>query len=272
MEKGSFTSRDGLTLMTAYHSTEGASNVICIVHGMGEHKARYEHFADFFANNGYSVALFDQRGHGESSGKRGHTPSLDAMLDDLDDFLKYVAEIFPNQKQILYGHSMGGNIVLNYTIRRQPQIKALIASSPYIRLAFEPPKIKLLLAKSVGKLFTNLPQKTGLDVNHLSHDTKVIEEYKADPLVHDFITPSFFNSIHFTGDFLIENGNEVNVPTLMFHGTDDLITSSSATTEMAGKSGGKIDLKLWTGLYHETHNEPEKMQVLQFVVDWLKMK
>lgn len=272
MEKGSFTSRDGLTLSTAYHFTEDASNVICMVHGMGEHKARYEHVVEFFANNGYSVALFDQRGHGESAGKRGHTPSLDALLDDVEDFLSYVTEIMPNQKQILFGHSMGGNVVLNYTIRRQPQIKALIVSSPYIRLSFEPPKIKLLLAKSVGKLFTNLSQRIGIDVKHLSRDEKVVQDYISDPLVHDFITPSFFNSIHFTGSFLIENADKINVPTLMYHGTEDLITSSSATTEMAGKSGGSIDLKLWTGLYHESHNEPEKIQVLQFVVDWLKTK
>ncbi|MBE2235329.1 MAG: alpha/beta hydrolase, partial [Anaerolinea sp.] len=29
-------------------------------------------------------------------------------------------------------------------------------------------------------------------------------------------------------------------------------------------------LKLWDGLYHETHNEPEKGEVIGFVVDWLQ--
>lgn len=272
MEKGSFTSRDGLTLMTAYFLNETASKVICLVHGMGEHKGRYEHVVDFFAKNGYSVALFDQRGHGESGGKRGHTPSLNALLDDVEDFLKYVAELFPNQKQILMGHSMGGNVVLNYTLRRQPNIHALVASSPYIRLAFEPPKMKVLLAKTVGSILGTLSQKTGLDSNFISRDKKVVEEYNSDPLVHDNITPSFFNSVHFTGDELIERASEFRVPTLMYHGTEDSLTSSSATTEMASKSGGSIDLKLWAGLYHECHNEPEKEQVLQFVIDWLKNK
>ena len=50
---------------------------ICIIHGLGEHQNRYKHVSDFFANNGFEVYTYDQRGHGQSQGKRGHTPSLD---------------------------------------------------------------------------------------------------------------------------------------------------------------------------------------------------
>lgn len=272
MEKGSFLSKDRLTLITEYYHTENSTKVICIVHGMGEHKGRFAHVAEYFQKQGYSVALLDQRGHGESGGKRGHTPSLDAMLDDIADFLKQVEEQFPNQKLVLMGHSMGGNIVLNYVLRRKTNIIALIASSPYIRLAFEPPAMKLFLAKSVGKLLPSLSQKTGLSAEGISRDPKVVEDYIADPLVHDAITPSFFNSVHFAGEWIIEHAPELSVPTLVYHGTKDVLTSSAASIEFAGKTGNKAELKLWEGLYHEGHNEPEKEQVLQYIVDWLSNK
>lgn len=269
MESATFKSRDGLQLSALYHPTENSKYVICMVHGMGEHKGRYAHVADFFIQKGYSVALYDQRGHGESGGKRGHTPGLDFMLDDLEDFIKELREWMPGKEVILYGHSMGGNIVLNYALRRKPNIALLIASSPYIRLAFEPPAIKLFLAKTVGKIWPTLSQRTGLDPLAISRDLQVVEAYKADKLVHDFITPGFFNSVHFSGAYIMENFHKIHVPCLLFHGTEDNLTNSAATTEVAGKSGGKAHLKLWTGLYHECHNEPEKDQVLQYMADWL---
>ena len=29
-------------------------------------------------------------------------------------------------------------------------------------------------------------------------------------------------------------------------------------------------LKLWDGLYHEIHNEPQKQEVLEFMINWLQ--
>jgi alpha-beta hydrolase superfamily lysophospholipase len=36
---------------------------------------------------GYILAGFDQRGFGQSAGRKGHTPSLDAYFDDIGHFL-----------------------------------------------------------------------------------------------------------------------------------------------------------------------------------------
>ncbi|MBL0912672.1 MAG: alpha/beta hydrolase [Bacteroidia bacterium] len=270
MENFTFTSRDGLQLAASFQKTEFTPYVVAIVHGMGEHKGRYAHVADFFLHSGYSVALFDQRGHGNSGGKRGHTPSLDAMLNDVDDFLAEVRKRMPGQKIVLYGHSMGANIVLNYTLRRKPDIAAVVGSSPYLRLAFEPPAFKLFLARTVGKLLPELQQKTGLEVTAISRDARVVEAYKNDPLVHEFITSSFFNSVHFAGVYPIEHAAEFQVPCLLFHGTEDRLTSYKATVECAENAKGKVELKLWNGLYHECHNEPEQHEVLSYVNNWLK--
>ena len=32
----------------------------------------------------------------------------------------------------------------------------------------------------------------------------------------------------------------------------------------------KITYKIWDGFYHETHNEPEKQQVLDYMIDWIE--
>jgi alpha-beta hydrolase superfamily lysophospholipase len=59
------------------------------------------------------------------------------------------------------------------------------------------------------------------------------------------------------------------IPLLLVHGTADRITSPAATQEFASRVKGECELKLWDGLYHETHNEPEKAEVLNYMIDWL---
>ncbi len=48
------------------------SRVIQILHGLGEHAARYERFARAAASRGYSVCVHDHRGHGPHTGELGH--------------------------------------------------------------------------------------------------------------------------------------------------------------------------------------------------------
>jgi len=53
------------------------------------------------------------------------------------------------------------------------------------------------------------------------------------------------------------------------HGTADRLTSHKASQEFASQAPN-CTLKLWEGLYHETHNEPEKEEVIGFMIEWLQ--
>ena len=94
--------------------------VVCLVHGLGEHSGRYAHVAAALNDAGYALLGFDLRGHGKSGGPRGHTPSYETLMDDIGRLLAEAAQRYPGQPQFLYGHSLGGNLVLNYALRRKP--------------------------------------------------------------------------------------------------------------------------------------------------------
>lgn len=261
---------DGTALQYYEQTAENPRAVVCLVHGMGEHMGRYGHVADYFNAKGFHVLGFDQRGHGLSQGKRGHTPSYGLLQESVAHLVETASARYPGLPVFLYGHSMGGNLVLNYAIRNGKGIRAVIGSSPYLRLSFEPPKWKTGLASLVKNILPALQQPTGLDTAMLSRDKAVVEAYEADPLVHDKITPSFFLSVHEAGEWAVQHAGELKVPALVFHGDGDKITSSSATEEFARNSGGKAEAKIFPKLYHETHNEPEKEQVLAYVAGWLE--
>lgn len=263
-------STDGISLRGFKLLPKGnCKAVVALIHGMGEHSLRYIHVAKFFAENGIATMGIDLRGHGKSDGKRGHAPNYEALMNDIDSFLKKVKQEFSELPLIIYGHSMGGNLTLNYLIRRQPELSAAIVTSPYLKLAFEPPKWKVVLGKLSAGLIPTLSQPTGLETAAISRDKKVVKAYEVDEFVHDKITSAFFVNVHFAGPYAIENAAKIKTPLLVMHGLEDRLTSPEGTKEFMQNAGSNVTVKYWAGLYHEIHNEPEQQEVFQTELDWL---
>ncbi len=243
--------------------------VVCLVHGLGEHSGRYVYVADSLIQAGYTLISFDLRGHGKSEGPRGHTPSYEALMKDISSLLEVANKQFPQLSSFLYGHSLGGNLVLNYILRHQPQLEGVIVSDPWLRLAFEPPRFKIILAQITDYIWPSFSQKNGLDTKVLSRDPEVVHAYENDPLVHDHISSRMFIGIYQSGYWALEHASEFSLPLLLMHGGDDKIISVKASHEFANTKTKNCTLKIWDGLYHEIHNEPEKEEVFKFLIDWL---
>jgi alpha-beta hydrolase superfamily lysophospholipase len=240
-----------------------------LVHGHGEHVARYDHVAAALTEKGYAMLGFDLRGHGKSGGPRGHTPSYAAMMDDIASFSRQADQRYAGLPRFLYGHSLGGNLVLNYALRRKPDLHGVIATGPWLKLAFDPPASQVTLARLMNGIAPGFVQHSKLDTRGLSHDQLVVDTYNNDPLVHDKISPRLFVSIYESGLWALEHAAEFPLPLLLMHGAADPITSARASQEFAQKAGSKVTLKIWDGLYHEIHNELQKAEVFNFMLDWL---
>lgn len=103
-------SNDGLKMYAqSWEPEESPKAVVCLVHGLGEHSGRYAHVGKASTEAGFALAAFDLRGHGKSGGPRGHTPSFDAFMNDIEGFQKQLDKRFSNLPRFLYGHSLGGN-------------------------------------------------------------------------------------------------------------------------------------------------------------------
>jgi alpha-beta hydrolase superfamily lysophospholipase len=265
---------DGVELYGWFRAPPAGSGsparVIAHVHGMGEHSRRYDHVTTYWESIGWASAGFDLRGHGRSPGPRGHTPSHAQLMDDITTLLDVVAARWPGVPIVLYGHSLGGGLVLNHGILRRPPVARVIATSPYLRLVNEPSAALVWAAKVASHVVPTASLKNGLDMTGLSRDPAVIERYRNDPLVHDRITFGFFSSVHPTCAAIIPRSAELKVPTLVTHGTADRITSSYGSEEFVAHSAGRATLKLWDGFYHETHNDPPWRDVLDFTRRWME--
>jgi len=261
---------DGLNLYGQGWTPPGKTKaVISLVHGVGEHSGRYEHVANFFNEKGYTFYAFDHRGHGKSPGPRGHFPTYETVMQDIACHLEQTKKRFPNKPVVLYGHSMGGNLVLNFVLRHHPDVTGVIVTSPLLRLSFQPPKIKIMLANLLMRVWPTLSMPSGLDTADFSHDPEANQKYDDDPLNHKKVTPCFLNLIE-AGEWALEHADKFPKPLLLMHGGADRITSAENSRVFAEKAGDQCTLKIWDNLYHELHNEYEKQDVLETMVKWIR--
>jgi acylglycerol lipase len=242
---------------------------IILVHGIGEHIQRYSHWLEKFNENGFGYLGVDLPGHGLSDGKRGKLNNYSLTAEMLDFLIAEYKKTFPGIPVFLYGHSLGGGIILQYILQKQPEIKGAVVTSPYLRLAFEPAKAKLVLAGIMKSIFPSLIQPSGLVVNHISHDQKVVDAYIADPLTHDKISVGLFVSANKAAEYSLTNAGALKIPLLLMHGSDDKLTSPEGSREFASKTK-MAELKIWEGGYHELHNEPFKNEVFSYILNWIE--
>jgi alpha-beta hydrolase superfamily lysophospholipase len=243
--------------------------VLVLVGGLGEHIGRYEHVAAALTEKGYALSGFDLRGHGKSGGPRGHTPSYEALMIDIASFCQQLDARYAGLPRFLYGHSLGGNLVLNYVLRRKPDLKGVIATGAWLKMAYQPAGYQVALARLMIGFFPGFTQPNHLKTKNLSRDPVVVCNYENDPLVHDRISAPLFFGIYKNGLWALEHAVEFPLPLLLMHGSADSIISAQASQEFASRAGDKATFKLWENLYHEIHNEPEQAQVFTYMVEWL---
>jgi acylglycerol lipase len=245
--------------------------VVVLVHGLGEHIQRYSNWAGLFNESMIGFAGVDLPGHGRSDGKRGHIRNFSQTDEMIDILLNECRKTFPGIPFFLYGHSLGGGIVLDYIIRRDPGVRGAIVTSPWLKLSFEPDASKVKLAGIMKNIFPALIQPSGLVVEHISHDQEVVEAYRNDPLIHDKISVSLFHSAMSAGKSSLVNAGSLKKPLLLMHGTDDHICSPEGSREFAAKTE-MAELKLWDGGYHELHNDLYRHEMFNYIITWLNSK
>ena len=270
-ETWTWMSEDGLEMFARDWAPEGkARALVCLVHGLGEHSGRYAHVGETFTKAGYVLSGFDLRGHGKSGGQRGHFPSLAALMGDIHRHSALAQERHAGVPLFLYGHSLGGLLVLTYATYQAHSLKGVIATGAGLRSPILEQKTKMMLSKALGGLFPTMTIPTGLDPEGISRDPQVVQAYKEDPLVHAVATLSSARVGIEAVDHAFAHARAFPVPLLLMHGGADVLAYPWGSQEFAGLVGSLCTVKIWDGLSHEIHNEPEQAEVLKFALSWIK--
>lgn len=244
-----------------HYPCESPNHVVCLIHGIGEHAGRFARMADYFKNAGIATVSMDLRGHGRSQGTRGHCAPREDVLEDIDALIQYGQRLYPHVPIVMYGHSMGGNITLDYRARgNYNDIPAgYIISAPWIRLVRPVTGPMFQAVKLMAKIVPEMTIHSACEEADLGN-LQYVRPYKEDGLVHSKISMLCAFQGFTIGQALEDgthknNGKAKKIPCLLMHGSKDKICDVEGSRKFAAHENPDYFTYVeWPGYYHEIHN------------------
>ncbi len=275
-------SNDGTLIFGESFRTTKARGAILVVHGLGEHGGRYDELVEHALKLRMDVHVMDLRGHGRSTGTRGHFTGISQHHEDLDAWITHLVttgELSDSMPCVLLGHSLGGLIALTYAAKYVPQplapkLSGLVLSAPLLGLRLSVLKmLEAQVARNVPSFLSSIQVPNGVKAEHLSHDKEEVERYLQDPLVHKWITPAAYIAIERALSTLPRLFSELGMPVLFLLSGKDKVVDTAAAQSFANKLSiahpGRVEVKLFHSFFHEPFHELKRERAFLELKKWI---
>lgn len=239
---------------------------LLVIHGYAEHAERYRELALRFAPLGIEVTAPDLRGHGRSTGPRGHIRTFDAYVRDAEAAF---ATLGTHAPRFILGHSNGGLIALDYMGRRPPEISGLIVTNPYLELEMKIPRVKALAGHLVAKVHPRFSVPSGIPPEVVSRDPEIVAAYQRDPLIFSTATVGYVVQQRKAAK-RVQDMKQLGMDLLYIYSDSDPLVSPSANARLANRliSPNK---SVWVreGERHEVLNELGRSELHGKIANWI---
>eukprot|EP01095_Lingulamoeba_sp_RSL-Kostka_P008248 TRINITY_DN2719_c0_g1_i1.p1 TRINITY_DN2719_c0_g1~~TRINITY_DN2719_c0_g1_i1.p1 ORF type:complete len:343 (-),score=84.77 TRINITY_DN2719_c0_g1_i1:100-1128(-) len=254
------------------------TNVIVFVfHGFGEHSSKdnYKMLTSHMKEKGASIFLYDHRGHGRSSGDRGHIVEFSDFVEDGIEFVEYILNTYYKEEResktlppiIFFGHSMGSIIASQIGLAFKEMdsdfnIDGMIICSTGIDVDN---KIITPVTRFIINIISSIAPKFPID--ELKSDIIVKDQTERQKLIDDELNLPVFKA-RFAQEFLdtcdelVEDLVKFDFPVLVIHGSDDKVANVRGAKLIYDKISTNEDSKrlvIVEGAYHEMFLEPVVM-------------
>lgn len=244
---------------------------VALMHGYAEHSARYDHVATALVRAGYDAIALDARGHGRSTGRRGHVSRFARYVDDMSMLKRRAINRWPDRPLFVFGHSNGGLIALRYALRKPDGVRGFVVTSPMCRLAVRVSPVKSLAGRITSRLLPKLSLPSELSAEDVSHIEEVVEAYRDDPLVFPTANARWFTESKEAMRDLQDRAEALDQPFLFLVAGDDRVVDPGATEALFHRLGSHDrQLEVFPDLYHEVLNEPRWKTILKRMVLWME--
>ena len=271
--EGSFKNKDAQNIAYRVFIPEKPKAAVILVHGLGEHSAKYNYFGDDAFSRGMAFFAYDQRGHGRSDGPRCHVDAFDDFVEDLRQFVEIAKIESLCEDAFIVGLSMGGLTSLIFSIKYGGMIKGAVACAPALRFASPPSGIVAGTAGLLSVLWPELTTPNRVPFEYLSHDRELINKTRDDKYSQRVLSFRLFTESVNAAAYALGNAAAIKIPVLLLHGTEDKVIDPSGTVEVFQKIAFKDkEIKLYDGLYHELLRETKRREITDRILDWISKR
>ncbi len=256
----------------SWHPDRSPRAVIVGVHGHGDHSGGLNNIIQHLLHQGYTWYGLDLRGHGRSSGQRGHLQNWREYQEDLRAFITWIKMQESNAAIFLLGHSLGGLISLEYALQSPRELNGIVAISPALRCS----KLSPFWLKIINIISLIKPKHTIKlqdDYSQLTRDAEIVSILASDPLRHEKITLGLGRELLQAGNRVIAQAHNLQVPLLMLYGRNDMVALADGNRQffssvvLADKEYYEYPQSL-----HRPFDDLNRSEVLDHISAWLARK
>ncbi len=261
-------SKTGESLYLKFFGLEHNTQII-LFHDIGEYHDRYQKFVDFCLLKEVGVTLIDMRGHGLSSGTRGHVDSYEQLLEDYQKFWREYHSKYQDKFVLTLGHGVGALLSIMFLIDNV-EIDGGILINPTISFRQSKTlKLEQFLgsASLLGKIRVGL--KLGGD--DVTTEKNLSYDYNHDPLVNRKVTLSMYKALLRLFEDIKKQSYYLNKPILYVMGLEDNVVDKELGELFASSIDSKIvSIKKYKDLGHEFFNEIDRDKGFKDIYNFIK--
>jgi alpha-beta hydrolase superfamily lysophospholipase len=274
-EESKYIGFDGTRMfMAVYRPDDDKPRALMILlHGLGSHAGDFAEIGEFLAERGIVAFIPDQRGFGHYPGLKGHLMSFDEYIEDIQNLVMQVKDRYLNKITFLFGSSMGAINVIRYVIRYPRTVDGLLLQNPMVGYRTDIgigvlTSVRILSILNVKRYYVLSPE-----YSKTSRNPDTIKRHEKDPLRFERVTARFRAEIVSASKDAYHSASRILLPVLIQQSGEDNSVSPEKNKEFFDNLGSADKTwKLYDGLYHEIHEEPEREQVLADLYGWLNTR
>jgi alpha-beta hydrolase superfamily lysophospholipase len=258
-------------------SKKFSGNSFCFFHDLGEHSGRYrEVFVQFL--NLFSeptrILLVDFRGHGKSSGTRGHVESLDDLCIDSVMFLNSWNKDSECPVTILsvgLGSIVSLKVLHLFFSRLEFKVSGLVLLNPGLKWKWKVPSVLEAFVDSISENFKKVKLPFLIDGALFADDSVAAQEFDADPLINHTMTWGTFLEVQRSASVTRTSAYYLDVPVFIgVSGRDKLY--DHGVTELFTRGIFDCSLVHYEEAFHDLLNYFENEKVIKDVYNWVTAK
>ncbi|KJJ98423.1 hypothetical protein UB43_17230 [Pseudomonas sp. 21] len=261
-----FVTHDGVELFYRHWPAAAGSDeprrAVLLFHRGHEHSGRIGHLADELELPGFDVFAWDARGHGQSPGARGDSPSFGTSVRDVQTFVEHIASTYgiAISDMAVVAQSVGAVVASTWVHDYAPPIRSLVLASPAFKVKlyvpFARPGLKLARWWR-GNFFVNSYVKA----KFLTHDPERIASYDSDPLIAKAISVNVLLGLYEAADRVVADAQAIQVPTqLLISGADFVVHRKPQQRFFDNLGTARKELHILPGFFHDTLGELNREQ------------